>query len=84
MRGRLGMGDTPCTGACFWGPIQAPRGHRAWEVPVTSAAPVPADVSEDRPTVPYYAEMPIKDKTTEEWLKGNAAYLASTKPAGGA
>ena len=25
-----------------------------------------------------------KDKTTEEWLKGNAAYLASTKPAGGA
>ena len=38
--------------------------------------------AEDGPTVRYYAEMPVKDKTTEEWLKGNAAYLASTKPAG--
>ena len=39
---------------------------------------------DDGGRVLYYAEMPIKDKTTEEWLKGNAAYLASTKPAGGA
>ena len=39
------------------------------------------DVREDGPTVRYIAEMPVKDKTTEEWLKGNAAYLASTKPA---
>ena len=46
--------------------------------------PVPlhrrVNISEDR--VRYIAEMPIKDKTTEEWLKGNSAYLASTKPAG--
>ena len=41
------------------------------------------DVREDGPTVRYYAEMPVKDETTEEWLKGNAAYLsASNKPAG--
>ena len=40
------------------------------------------DVREDGPTVRYIAEMPVKDKTTEEWLKGNAAYLASTKLAG--
>ena len=41
------------------------------------------DVSEDGPTIRYYAEMPVKDETTEERLKGNAAYLsASTKPAG--
>ena len=37
---------------------------------------------EDGGSVRYYVEMPIKDKTTEEWLKGNAAYLASTKLAG--
>src|SRR6476660_9134963 len=42
------------------------------------------DVREDGPTVRYIAEMPVKDKTTEAWLKGNAAYLASTKLAGGA
>ena len=35
-----------------------------------------------RTRVRYYAEMPVKDETTEEWLKGNAAYLASTKLAG--
>ena len=33
--------------------------------------------------VRYYAEVPVKDETTEAWLKGNAAYLStSTKPAG--
>ena len=37
---------------------------------------------EDGGSVRYYAEMPVKDKTTEEWLKGNAAYLAWTKLAG--
>ena len=31
--------------------------------------------------VRYIVELPVKDKTTEEWLKGNAAYLASTKRA---
>jgi hypothetical protein len=30
----------------------------------------------------YYAEMPVKDESTEAWVKGNAAYLASTRPAG--
>ena len=50
---------------------------RAYGRPVQSI-----DVREDGPTVRYIAEMPIKDKTTEEWLKGNAAYLASTKFAG--
>ena len=40
------------------------------------------DVREDGPTVRYIAEMPVKDESTEEWLKGNAAYLASTKLAG--
>jgi hypothetical protein len=34
------------------------------------------DVREDGPTVCYYAEMPVKDKTTEEWLKGNAIVAA--------
>ena len=33
-------------------------------------------------TLRYYAEMPVKDEITEAWLKGNAAYLASTKLAG--
>ena len=42
------------------------------------------DVREDGPTVRYIAEMPVKDESTEAWLKGNAAYLASTKLAGGA
>ena len=40
------------------------------------------DVREDGPTVRYIAEMPVKDVSTEAWLKGNAAYLASTKLAG--
>ena len=50
---------------------------RAYGRPVQSI-----DVREDGPTVRDIAEMPVKDKTTEEWLKGNAAYLASTKLAG--
>ena len=41
---------------------------------------IDANINEDR--VRHYAEMAVKDKTTEEWLKGNAAYLASTKLAG--
>ena len=36
------------------------------------------DVREDGPTVRYIAEMPVKDETTEEWLKGNAATSLST------
>ena len=32
--------------------------------------------------VRYIVELPVKDETTEEWVKGNAAYLASTKPGG--
>ena len=40
------------------------------------------DVREDGPTVRYIAEMPIKDKTTEEWLKGNAAYLGVDQTGG--
>ena len=43
---------------------------------------IDANISEDGPTVRYIAEVPVKDESTEEWLKGNAAYLASTKPAG--
>ena len=43
---------------------------------------IDANINEDGGSVRYYAEMPIKDKTTEEWLKGNAAYLSSTKLAG--
>ena len=50
---------------------------RGYGKPVQS---IDANISEDR--VRYIAEMPVKDKTTEEWLKGNAAYLASTKLAG--
>ena len=49
---------------------------------IRSTSAVDIDVREDGPTVRYIAEMPVKDKTTEEWLKGNAAYLASTKLAG--
>ena len=45
------------------------------------AQSIDANISEDR-AVRYYAEMPVKDETTEEWLKGNAAYLASTKLGG--
>ena len=45
---------------------------------------IDANINEDGGSVRYYAEVPIKDETTEEWLKGNAAYLASTKLAGGA
>ena len=50
---------------------------RGYGRPVQS---IDANISEDR--VRYIAEVPVKDKTTEEWLKGNAAYLASTKLAG--
>ena len=39
---------------------------RAYGRPVQSI-----DVSEDGPTVRYYAEMPEKCQTTEEWLAGN-------------
>ena len=53
------------------------------ETPVpgpSTTTPYKCNISEDR--VRYIAEMPVKDKTTEEWLKGNAAYLASTKLGG--
>jgi hypothetical protein len=43
---------------------------------------IDANINEDGGSVRYIAEVPIKDETTEEWLKGNAAYLASTKPGG--
>jgi hypothetical protein len=43
---------------------------------------IDANISEDGPTVRYIAEVPVKDESTEEWLNGNAVYLASTKPAG--
>jgi hypothetical protein len=49
---------------------------------VTQAQIIQGD--DDGGRVRYYAEMPVKDETTEEWLKGNAAYLASTKSAGDA
>jgi Family of unknown function (DUF5681) len=41
---------------------------------------IDANINEDR--VRYVVELPVKDETTEEWVKGNAAYLASTKPGG--
>jgi hypothetical protein len=50
---------------------------RAYGPPVQS---IDANISEDR--VRYIVELPVKDETTEEWLKGNAAYIASTKSAG--
>ena len=43
---------------------------------------IDANINEDGGSVRYIAEVPIKDETTEEWLKGNAAYLASIKPGG--
>ena len=51
---------------------------RGYGRPVQS---IDANISEDR--VRYIVEMPVKDESTEEWLKGNAAYLSAlTKPAG--
>ena len=50
---------------------------RAYGRPTQS---IDANINEDR--VRYVVELPVKDETTEEWLKGNAAYLASTKPGG--
>ena len=41
---------------------------------------IDANISEDR--VRYIAEVPVKDKTTEEWLKGNAAYLSVDQTGG--
>ena len=39
---------------------------RGYGRPVQS---IDANISEDR--VRYYAEVPVKDESTEEWLKGN-------------
>ena len=42
---------------------------------------IDANINEDRAR--YVVELPVKDETTEEWVKGNAAYLSAlTKPAG--
>ena len=39
----MSNGLTPCTGACFWGPIQAPRGIEEREVYRYLNAPVPGE-----------------------------------------
>ena len=72
------------------GPIHPHHRNRLWEGTGTPRPPfggygrptqsIDANISEDR--VRYIAEMPVKDESTEAWLKGNAAYLASTKLAG--